>query len=206
MDIVDPRIEEYVERVTSPHEPLLAELAAETARSLGSTQMLTGPVAGRLLELLAWFGSPRRVLEIGTFSGHSALAIAAGLPEDGRIDTCELDPERAKVAQSFFDRSPHGSKIQIHVGPALGTIAKLDGSFDFVFIDADKEGYLDYYEAVVPRLSERGLIVADNTLWSGRVVDGEGPLVAFNEHVAADPRTTQVLLSVRDGMTLIRLA
>jgi caffeoyl-CoA O-methyltransferase len=206
MDIVDPRVEAYVERLTSPHDPLLAELAEETDRSLGSTQMLTGPVAGRLLELLVWSGRPQRVLEIGTFSGHSALSMAAALPEGGRIDTCELDPERAKVAQSFFDRSAHGSKITIHLGPAIESIAKLDGSFDFVFIDADKEGYLDYYEAVVPRLSERGLIVADNTLWSGRVVDGEGPLVAFNQHVANDPRTVQVILSVRDGMTLIRLA
>jgi caffeoyl-CoA O-methyltransferase len=206
MEILDPRIEEYVERLTTPHDPLLHELSEETARSLGSEQMLTGPVAGRFLEMLIWFGRPQRVLEIGTFSGHSALSMAAALPEGGRIDTCELDPERAKVAQSFFDRSPHGAKITIHLGPALDSIAKLDGSFDFVFIDADKEGYLDYYEAVVPRLSERGLIVADNTLWSGRVVDGEGPLVAFNQHVANDPRTVQVILSVRDGMTLIRLA
>src|SRR5256885_3898159 len=142
MDIVDPRIEEYVERLTSPHEPLLAELSEETARKLGSSQMLTGPVAGRLLEFLVWVGQSKRVLEIGTFSGHSALAMAAALPEGGRIDTCELDAERAKVAQSFFDRSPHGSKITIHLGPALDSIERLEGEFDFVFVDADKEGYV----------------------------------------------------------------
>lgn len=206
MDIVDPRIEEYVERLTSPHEPLLAELSAETAAELGHTSMLTGPVAGRLLELLVWFGRPQRVLEIGTFSGHSALAMAAGLPDGGRIDACELDPERAAFAQRYFDRSPHGSKITLHVGPALETIERLEGDFDLVFIDADKEGYVGYYEAVLPRLSERGLIVADNALASGRVIDERPAVAAFNEHVAADPRTVQVILTVRDGMTLIRKA
>ena len=205
-DIIDQRIEDYVEQLTTPPDALLAELSEETARSLGSEAMLTGPVAGRLLEMLIWFGRPHRVLEIGTFSGHSALSMAAALPEDGHIDACEIDPERAEVAQRYFDRSPHGSKITLHLGPALETIEKLDGEFDFVFIDADKEGYVDYYEAVLPRLSPRGLIAADNTLWSGRVVDGEGPIVAFNDHVAADPRSVQVILSVRDGITLIRHA
>ena len=205
-EIINPQIEEYVEQLTTPHEALLAELSAETTTELGSAQMLTGPVAGRLLEMFVWFGRPQRVLEIGTFSGHSALSMAAALPEGGRIDACELDPERAAFAQRYFDRSPYGSRINLHVGPALDTIASLDGEFDFVFLDAEKEGYVGYYEAVVPRLSERGLIVADNTLWSGRVVDGEGPIVAFNDHVAADPRTVQVILSVRDGMTVIRRA
>jgi len=206
VDILDPRIEEYAERLTSPHEDLLAELSEETRGELGFEQMLTGPVAGRFLELLVWFGRPQRVLEIGTFSGHSALAMAAALPEDGRIDTCELDPERAAFAQRYFDRSPFGSRITLHLGPALASIARLEGEFDFVFLDAEKEGYIGYYEAVLPRLTPRGLIVADNTLWSGGVLDGEGPIVAFNEHVAADPRTVQVLLSIRDGMTLIRRA
>jgi caffeoyl-CoA O-methyltransferase len=206
MDIIDPRIEQYVEQATSPHEELLAELSAETVRELGFEQMLTGPVAGRFLEMLVWFGRPQRVLEIGTFAGHSALAMAAALPEGGRIDTCELDLERAAFAQRYFDRSPYGSRITLHLGPALETIDRLEGDFDLVFIDAEKEGYVGYYEAVLPRLSPRGLIVADNTLWSGGVLDGEGPIVAFNDHVAADPRSVQVLLSVRDGMTLIRRA
>jgi caffeoyl-CoA O-methyltransferase len=207
VEIVDPRIEEYVERLTTPHEQLLAELSAETDEKLGSPQMLTGPVAGRFLELLVWFGRPQRVLEIGTFSGHSALAMAAALPDGGRIDACELDPERAAFAQRYFDRSPHGSKITLHVGPAIETIERLEGDFDLVFLDADKDGYVGYYEAVLPRLAERGLIVADNTLATGRVVEGERPPVAdFNDHVARDPRSVQVLLSVRDGMTLIRRA
>jgi caffeoyl-CoA O-methyltransferase len=204
VDIVDPRLADYSERLTSPHDPLLAELAEATREALGSEGMLTGPVAGRFLELLVWFGRPGRVLEIGTFSGHSALTIAAALPEGGRIDTCEVDAERAAFAQRYFDRSAVGSRITLHVGPALETIAELEGDFDLVFIDADKDGYVDYYEAVVPRLSQHGLIVADNTLWSGQVLEGDGPMVRFDEHVAADPRTVQVLLTVRDGMTLIR--
>lgn len=206
MDVIDPRIEEYVERFTTPHEPLLAELSEETARELGMPQMLTGPVAGRLLEFLVWVSRPKRVVEIGTFSGHSALAMAAALPEGGHIDACEIDPERAAFAQRYFDRSPHGAKITLHVGPALDTLGRLEGEFDFVFIDADKEGYVGYYDAVLPRLAARGLIVADNTLAGGRVVEESPPIAAFNEHVAADARSVQVLLSVRDGMTLIRRA
>src|SRR6476469_5894921 len=110
MDVLDPRAEEYLERMTSPHEDRLDELSEDTRSTLGMEQMLTGPVAGRLLEMLIWFGSPKRVLEVGTFSGHSALAMAAALPDGGRIDTCETDPKHAEVAQRFFDRSPHGSK------------------------------------------------------------------------------------------------
>ena len=209
MDVIDPRIEEYVERLSSPHDPLLAELSAETADVLGSTPMLTGPVAGRFLELLVWFGQPTRVLEIGTFSGHSALSMAAALPDGGHIDACEIDEERAAFAQRYFDRSPHGSKITLHLGPAIETLDRLEGDFDFVFIDADKPNYVNYYEAVVPRLTDRGFIAADNTLWSGRVLedgDDEGTraIKAFNEHVKSDPRVTSVMLSVRDGVTLIR--
>ena len=204
MDIVDPKIEEYIERYSSPADPLLAELAEETRQTLSSPQMLTGPIAGRLLEMLVWFGQPQRVLEIGTFSGHSALSMAAALPDGGRIDTCELDPTHAEVAQRYFDCSPLGERIKLHLGPALETIDRLDGAFDFVFIDANKDGYIDYYEAVLPRLTHRGLIAVDNTLSSGRVLDGEGPIVRFNEHVRSDPRVVRVILSVRDGVTLIR--
>jgi caffeoyl-CoA O-methyltransferase len=208
MDLVNPRVEAYAEQETSPHDPLLAELSQATARELGATSMLTGPVAGRFLELLVWAAQPMRVLEIGTFSGHSALAMAAALPDGGRIDACEVNPERAAFAQSWFDRSPHGDRITLHVGPALETVARLEGEFDFVFVDADKTGYVDYYEAVVPRLSPRGLIAVDNTLADGHVIsDPETTAAAlFNAHVAADPRTAQVLLTVRDGITLIRLA
>ena len=205
MDI-DERLQDYAGQVSSPHDPWLAELSEETHRSLGAGQMLTGPVAGRFLELLAWAAQPRRVLEIGTFSGHATLSLAAGLPPDGHIDTCELDPERAAVALSHIERSPWAQQITVHIGPAGESIDALPGPFDLVFMDADKDGYIGYYEAVLPKLSERGLIIADNTLHGGRVFDDGDSIAAFNEHVAADPRTVQVLLTVRDGMTLIRRA
>jgi predicted O-methyltransferase YrrM len=205
MDI-DAQLQSYAEEVSSPHDPLLAELSEETRRSLGLEVMLTGPVAGRFLELLVWATQPRRVLEIGTFSGHATLAMAAALPPAGHIDTCELDQDRAAVAQKYIDRSPWAAQITVHVGPADETIDKLTGSFDFVFMDADKDGYIRYYEVVLPRLSKHGLIVADNTLHDGHVFDPGNPIAAFNEHVAADSRSSQVLLTVRDGITLIRRA
>jgi len=210
VDIVPEPIERYAEEHTTPPEPLLAELSKETRATLESPQMLTGTVEGRFLELLVYASGASRVLELGTYSGYSSLSMAAGLPAGGRIDTCELDENRATVAQRYIDQSPYADRIQIHLGPALETIGRLEGEFDFVFIDADKPNYLNYYEAVLPRLSERGFIAADNTLWSGRVLDetaeeeGTRAIKAFNEHVKSDPRVTSVMLSVRDGVTLIR--
>lgn len=201
---IDGALQEYARAVSSPHDPLLVELSDETNRSLGGAVMLTGPVAGRFLEFLVWTARPMRVLEIGTFSGHATLSMAAALPAAGHIDTCEIDPKRAATAQAYIDRSPWAAQITIHVGPAGKTIADLPGSFDLVFMDADKTGYIDYYEAVLPRLSDHGLIIADNTLHDGRVLEADNPMAAFNKHVAADPRSSQVLLTVRDGMTLIR--
>jgi caffeoyl-CoA O-methyltransferase len=210
VDIVPEPIERYAEEHTTPPEPLLADLAKETRETLESPQMLTGTVEGRLLELLVYASGARRVLELGTFSGYSALSMAAGLAPGGRIDTCELDESRAAVAQRYIDQSPYADRIQIHLGPALETVDRLEGRFDFVFIDADKPNYVNYYEAVLPRLSEHGFIAADNTLWSGRVLDDrdddEGTLAirAFNEHVKSDSRVISVMLTVRDGVTLIR--
>ena len=172
--------------------------------------MLTGSVQGRLLELLVYALQARRVLELGTFSGYSALSMAAGLPADGRIDTCELEETQAEVARRYIARSPYADRITVHVGPALETIGRLEGDFDFVYIDADKENYVNYYKAMLPRLSAAGVIAADNTLWSGSVLDDADPsestsgIKAFNEHVRNDPRVTSVLLTVRDGITLIR--
>ena len=210
MPIVPDPIERYAEEHTTPPEPLLAELAQETRETLESPQMLTGTVEGRFLELLVYASGARRVLELGTYSGYSALSMAAGLPPGGRIDSCELDESRAAVARRYIGQSPYADRIQIHLGPALETIGRLEGEFDFVFIDADKPNYVNYYEAVLPRLAERGFIAADNTLWSGRVLDdadddeGTRAIKAFNEHVKSDPRVTSVMLSVRDGVTLIR--
>jgi caffeoyl-CoA O-methyltransferase len=203
--IVPEDIERYAEEHTTPPDPLLAELEAETRATLSLPQMLAGPLQGRFLELLIYCLGARRVLEIGTYSGYSALSMAAGLAPGGRIDTCEIDEQRAEVARRYIARSAYADRITVHLGPALETISQLDGEFDFVFIDADKTGYIDYYESVLPRLSERGLIAADNTLSGGRAVDGSRPeIVAFNEHVISDDRVISVLLPIRDGVTLIR--
>jgi caffeoyl-CoA O-methyltransferase len=210
MDIVPEPIERYLEEHTTPPVELLAQLAAETRETLSSPQMLTGTVEGRFLELLVYASRPERVLELGTFSGYSALSMAAGLPRGGRIETCELDEHHAEVARRYIGQSRFADRITVHLGPALETIERLEGEFDFVFIDADKPNYVNYYEAVLPRLSPRGLIVADNTLWSGRVLDpedeseGTAAIKAFNEHVKSDSRVISVMLSVRDGVTLIR--
>ena len=206
--IVEGPIEEYAERHSTPPDPLLAELAAETRATMSAPQMLTGAIEGRFLELLVHASGAKRILEIGTFTGYSALSMAAALPKDGRIDTLDIEPKHAEVAQRYFDRSPDGSKITLHLGPAIETIGKLEGEFDFVFIDADKENYDSYYEAVLPRLSGRGLIAIDNTLWSGRVLEpGDETtklIAALNDKIAADERVIAVQLTVRDGITLIR--
>ena len=208
--IVPEDIERYAEEHTTPADPLLAELEAETKATLPIPEMLAGPLQGRFLEFLVYSLRPERVLEIGTYSGYSALAMGAGLPPGGRIDTCEIAEEQAAVARRYIARSPYADRITVHLGPALETISRLEGDFDFVFIDADKGGYVDYYEAVLPRLSEHSLIAADNTLSGGDVLDDvdsgslAGAIVRFNEHVRADERVDAVLLPVRDGVTLIR--
>jgi predicted O-methyltransferase YrrM len=208
--MLNDALDAYLDAHATPLEPLLQENYDATFASLSSPQMIAGPVLGRLLRFLVAMVAPRLVLEIGTFSGYSALAMAGGLPPEGRIVTCELSPERADFARSYFDRSPWADRIEVRVGPALETVDSLDGPFDFVFIDADKTGYPGYYDGVVPKLSPGGLIVIDNTLRGGDVADpvddGDRAMAAFNDDVQADPRTENVVLSVRDGVTLIRLA
>jgi caffeoyl-CoA O-methyltransferase len=210
--IIRPEVERYAEAHTTPPPPRLRALAEETHASLAVPQMMTGPVEGRFLELLVFASGARRVLEIGTFSGYSALSMAAGLPPDGRIVTCEIDPEAAEVARRHIATSLYADRIELRVGPALDTLAELPGPFDLVFVDADKPAYRDYLEAVAPKLSERGLIVIDNTLWSGRVVDADDPdestraLMELNDALRDDPRFVCVLLTVRDGVTLVRRA
>jgi caffeoyl-CoA O-methyltransferase len=206
----DPSVDAYVEAHTTRERAELRELADETRATLSSPGMLSGPVAGRLLEFLTFLARPRLVLELGTYSGYSALTMAAVLPPGGRIVTCEVSEEHAAFAQRHIDASPYADRIEIRRGPALGTIAELDGPFDLVFVDADKRGYPDYYDAVVPKLAPNGLIVIDNTLQGGEVVDPHREqaqiMDAFNDHILADPRTVNVMLTVRDGVTLVRRA
>lgn len=209
--LVSPEIETYIETHTTGESELLAELRAETRATLALPQMQVGPVEGSFLRLMAGLSGAKRVLEIGTYSGYSALSFAAGLPDDGKVITCDVDPKATAVAQKYFDKSPHGSKIEIRLAPALDTIADLSKSgaqFDIVFIDADKTNYINYWEAVMPLLPAGGIVLADNTLWSGKVLnpseDSDKAIVAFNRRVSEDPRVEHVLLSVRDGIMLAR--
>ena len=208
--IVPDELDVYAEAHTTQPEPLLAELAEETKATLSSPQMLTGVVEGRFLEQLVFALQAERVLELGTFSGYSSLSMAAGLPAGGHIDTCEISEEHAEVARRYHEQSPLGERITIHLGPALETIERLGGEWDFVFIDADKENYGNYYDALVPRLAPTGLMAIDNTLWSGRVLDEDDDSQAtraireLNDRIAADERVVAVQLTVRDGVTLVR--
>lgn len=210
LSIIPAPLEDYCAAHTTPAHALLDELAAYTRAHCQLPQMLTGPVEGTLLRLLIQISHARRVIEIGTFTGYSALSMAAGLPQDGKLITCDIDKETTAIAQSFWARSAHGQKIESRLGPALETIKALptDQPFDFMFLDADKENYVNYYEALIPRLRPDGLIAADNVLWSGKVLDpkekSDHAIVAFNAHVARDTRVEHVLLSVRDGVSLIR--
>jgi caffeoyl-CoA O-methyltransferase len=211
-DIIDPVVEAYAVAHTTAPPPHLLAVEAETRKTLAAPGMMVGTLEGRFLEMLVFAHRPRSVLEIGTFSGYSSLAMAAGLPPGGRITTCELSPVHAEAARSHIAASPYADRIEVIEGPAIDTVSSLPGPFDFVFIDADKTSYLSYYEAVLPKLAPGGLIAADNTLWSGNVVnDGDRSpdttaIRAFNDAVAADERVVCVQLTVRDGVTLIRRA
>ncbi len=208
--IVPEDLEAYAAAHTTAESPLMTEVAAETRSTQEAHGMMVGLLEGRFLETLVWLAGARRILEIGCFTGYSALSMAAALAPGGTIVTCELDPERAAAARRHFDASPWGAQIEVMVGPALESIAGLTGPFDLVFIDADKTNYANYYEAVLPLLADHGLIVADNVLWSGRVLDAEDQsddtvaIRAFNDLVVHDPRVTCVMATVRDGVTLIR--
>ncbi|MSP23684.1 MAG: methyltransferase [Myxococcales bacterium] len=189
--------------------PIFDELREHTYAHVALPQMQVGRVEGSLLRMLAKLIGARRILEIGTFTGFSALCMAEALPDDGVLCTCEISAEVAAVAQRFFDRSPHGNKIQLLVGDALASVGALDDRpFDLAFIDADKERYLDYYEAILPRLRAGGLLVADNVLWSGAVLEPKTPaafaIAAFNDRVQRDARVENLFLPVRDGVMLAR--
>ena len=209
LTFVPDAIEEYSVAHTTPLPPLAEELCAATQERIPGPLaiMLSGQTVGTLLQVLVASTGARRVLDIGTFTGFSALMMAPGLPGDGRIITCEVNPNSAEIAREFFARSPHGHKIDLRVGPALETIESLDGPFDFVFLDADKDNYINYYEAVLPKLAPNGLIAVDNVLLLGTVLDPSNDLaraiIAFDEHVQNDDRVTNVTLTVRDGIMLI---
>jgi caffeoyl-CoA O-methyltransferase len=209
--IVDPQVEEYAEAHTSPDGELFERLAAETHAKTTAPQMMVGRLEGRFLGVLVSMLRARRVLELGTFTGYSSIsmALALPLPPGGRVVTCDVNEETNAIARRYAEEAGVADRIDYRLGPGLETIAELDGPFDIVFIDADKPNYVKYYEATLPLLADTGLIIADNTLWSGRVIDPEDDeestraIREFNDHVRDDPRVENVLLTVRDGMNLI---
>jgi caffeoyl-CoA O-methyltransferase len=198
-------VDAYAERHTTPVAPFLADLERETRETQESPGMLTGTLAGRFLATLAYALQARRVLEIGTFTGYSALSIAEALPPDGRIVSCELDPDRAAFARARIEAAGYGDRVEIRVGPALDTVHALEGPFDLVFIDADKAGYPAYFDAALERLAPHGLIVLDNMLMGHHRDDATGRAIhALNERLAAQDGIVATLFPVRDGMTVIR--
>jgi caffeoyl-CoA O-methyltransferase len=208
--IVDPPVEEYAEAHSSANGELFERLAAETREKTTAPQMMVGLLEGTFLAFLVRSLGARRVLELGTFTGYSSISMALALPSGGRVITCDVNEETTAIASRYSEEAGVADRIDFRLGPALDTIAGLDGPFDLVFIDADKENYVNYYEATLPLLADTGLMVVDNTLWSGVVADPNNKektteaIRALNDRVLADQRVENVLLTVRDGMNLVR--
>ena len=211
-------LERYIHEHTQEEEALLRELDRETHHRMVAPRMLSGHLQGKLLTMLTRMIRPNRVLEIGTFTGYSALSFAAGLEEGARIDTIEVDDELESLAQSYFDRSEHGRKIHLHIGSALDIAPTLGTEFDLVFIDGDKREYPAYYrmlmgdEGAAPLVHSGSFLIADNILWSGKVVEplARGDrhteaLLEFNRMVVEDERVENVIVPIRDGLNLIRI-
>ena len=207
--LLDSKIENYAAHFTSSTDALLKEIEEYTMKNHPQSIMLSGPVQGKLLEIISYMIQPEKILEIGTFMGYSALCLAKGLKPGGVLHTLELKEEDAIRAQNYFTKSSQHDQINLHLGDALIIIPGLDEIWDLVFIDADKVNYINYYELTLPRLRKGGFILADNVLFHGEVLEekimGKNALAiqAFNEYVAADERVEQVMLTVRDGLMCI---
>lgn len=203
-------IEEYICRHIDAEEPALARLDRDTHVYHLRPRMVSGHLQGRILKMICRMVQPRRVLELGTFTGYSALCFAEGMLDDGEVHTLEIDDEVEDFAKEHFDLSPYGHKIKMFIGDALKTIEQLTDTYDLVFIDANKRDYVRYYEAVLPLVRPGGIILADNTLWDGKVVtepDSRDPqtvgITSFNDYVARDERVEKVILPLRDGLTIL---
>jgi caffeoyl-CoA O-methyltransferase len=202
--MIGEKFEEYAERFTTPADELFGRLADETRATQTAPQMMVGPVEGEFLAFMVYATKARHVLEIGTFTGWSSIAMASALPDGGRLTSCDVNAETTAVARRYAEEAGLADRIEYKVGPALDSLADLDGPFDLVFIDADKGGYVDYYEAALPKLADSGLIMADNTLFGLGEGENAAAIERFNEHVRDDDRVEQVLLTIREGVTLIR--
>lgn len=207
-DIVHPEIDKYCENHTTPMADFYSALKKVTHEKTTAPQMQVGVIEGSFLKMLVALSKAKTVLEFGTFTGFSSLAMAEGLPDDGKIITCDIDPHATAIAKDFWAKSPHGKKIELRLGPGLETVKQINEQIDLVFIDADKANYINYWEASLPKVRTGGLVVVDNVLWSGNVLNPQDKsdhhICAFNEHAMNDKRVQVVMLPVRDGMLLAR--
>jgi predicted O-methyltransferase YrrM len=210
MELINPLVQSYAEKYTSAEDALLQEIAAYTYNSHPKSHMLSGHLQGKFLEMVSHMIRPKRILEIGTFTGYSAICLAKGLQKDGLLHTLELREEDANSAKAFFDRSFFKDQIILHIGDALELIGEIDELWDLVFIDADKENYISYFNLVLPKLKPNGFILADNVLFHGQVLEepvkgkNAKAIQAFNDFVAGRDDVERLLLPIRDGLCLIR--
>lgn len=210
--LISSEIETYAEAHSMPESPVCRALREETQQTMEYPQMLVGPLEGAFLKLMTQLVGAKRVLEIGMFTGYSALCFAEALPADGTVITCEINDKSAAVARRYFAQAPVGGKISIRMGSARDTMSALAGLFDLIFIDADKTNYLNYYRRALDLLAPNGVILIDNVLWSGEVLKQPPPdestavIQDLNRTVAADPRVSAVLVTIRDGILVVRRA
>ena len=211
IEMIDEKIQAYAERHTSAESELLTALLEKTYRERSDKSMLSGFYQGRLLAMFSKMLQPRRILEIGTYMGYSALCLAEGLTDDGKLITLDVDPETNEIAKEFWARTTLYSKIEPYLGSAADVIRRLNETFDLVFIDADKPNYANYYDLIFPHLRVGGIILADNVLWSGKVLEPQTEddentraLDEFNKKVQSDERVSNILFAVRDGLMVIR--
>ncbi len=208
--LVLPDIEAYAEAHSLPESEVCRRLREETYRNMDCPQMVVGPLEGAFLKVMALSVGARRVLEIGTFTGYSALCMAECLPDDGMVITCDIDPESTAMAKRYWAQSSHGTKIHLRLGPALETMATVTGRFDLIFIDADKANYVNYFRQALELISDKGVILIDNVLWNGDVLTHPAPdtntaaIQELNRVVHAEPRVSAVLLTIRDGIFFIK--
>jgi caffeoyl-CoA O-methyltransferase len=205
------KIENYILDHTDPESELLAELSRETQHKVLLSRMLSGHLQGKILEMISKMIGPKNILEIGTYTGYSAICLAQGLSANGKLHTIEINDELESFVRPFIEKSGLENKIQLHIGDAKEIIPKINCEFDLVFIDGDKRQYVDYYEIVMEKTKKGGFILADNVLWSGKVVTPLNPnddytagILKFNDFVHHDPRVENVILPVRDGIMILR--
>ena len=212
MEFLDPKLDAYIGKHTQAENEILSELNRETYIKVLQPRMLSGHVQGRILSMISNMVKPKRILEIGTYTGYSAICLSEGLEENGELHTIEVNEELEPMIRRYFEKAGIEHLTTLHIGKALEIIENLEGDFDLVFIDADKTNYLNYYKSILPRVNQSGIIIADNVLWSGKVIDKSelktdpdtAPLNELNQYVTSDDRVENVLFSDRDGLMIMR--